>query len=759
MAKSLLIVESPAKARTINKYLGKDFDVIASVGHIKDLPKKDLSVDVENDFAPTYEVIKGKGQVIKEIRSKAKMAERVYLAPDPDREGEAIACHIAEEIKDKDKVFRVLFNEITKKAIIEALDNPLKLDYHRFEAQQARRILDRLVGYQISPILWDKVRRGLSAGRVQSVAVRLIAEREDLIRAFVSKEYWSVVAALEGGVPPAFEAKLLRIKGEKVDLSSKEETDRLLKGIEDAAYTITKITKKERKRNPSPPFITSTLQQEAARKLGFSAKKTMTLAQRLYEGIEFGTEGPVGLITYMRTDSTRIADEAMTEVRGYIGKTYGKEYLPKSPRHFKKKAKGAQDAHEAIRPTSMSQTPESAKKHLEKDAYRLYDLIWKRFVASQMSPAIFDQTAIDIEANDALFRATGSILRFPGFITLYQEGKDAVAKGKDDAEESEGDGAKLPDLKEGDALKLLSITPAQHFTEPPHRFTEATLVKELEEKGIGRPSTYAAIISNIQDREYVRLEKKNFFPTELGMLVNGLLVESFPDILDVEFTARMEKTLDEIEMGKEPWVHALKQFYKYFSPALAKAKKNMRNVKQEVVPTDIPCEKCGVMMVIKWGKAGEFIACPNYPECKNTSNFKRNEEGKIEIVVEELELTDEKCPKCKKPMVIRTGRYGRFLACSEYPECKGTKPITTGVKCPKCGQGEISERRSKKGKVFFGCTAYPKCDFASWDRPLPEKCPDCGAAFLVEKTTKRDGTTVRCLEKECGYSRSVEEQD
>lgn len=754
MAKSLLIVESPAKARTINRYLGKEFDVIASVGHIKDLPKKELAVDIKHDFAPRYEVIKGKGKIIKEIRNKAKYAEKVYLAPDPDREGEAIACHIAEEIKDKEKVFRVLFNEITKKAIVEAIRHPQKLDQHKFEAQQARRILDRLVGYQISPLLWDKVRRGLSAGRVQSVAVRLICEREKTIRAFVPVEYWSVAAKLEGSLPPQFEAKLFKIKGNKPALTSKEETDSLLDSIKNADFTVSGITKKERKRNPSPPFITSTMQQEAARKLGFSAKKTMMIAQRLYEGVDFGDEGPVGFITYMRTDSTRISDEVMTAVRDHIARKYGADYLPKSPRHFRK-AKGAQEAHEAIRPTSMERTPATVKKYLERDAFRLYELIWKRFVASQMSQAIFDQTAIDIKAAETLFRSTGSILRFPGFISLYQEGKD---EGKKETEESEGDGAKLPDLKEGETLKLLALDPAQHFTEPPPRFSEATLVKELEEKGIGRPSTYAAIISNIQDREYVRLEKKVFFPTELGMLVNDLMVDNFPDIVDVEFTARMEHRLDEIEEGKAPWVKALRQFYDHFSSTLANAREKMRDVKRQVIPTDIPCNKCGAMMVIKWGKAGEFLACPNYPECKNTSNFKRNADGKIEIVVEELETTEESCPKCNKPMVIRTGRYGRFLACSGYPECKGTKPLTTGVKCPQCGKGELSERRSRKGKVFYGCTEYPKCDFATWDRPLPEKCPDCGAPFIVEKSTKREGTIVMCLEKECGYKRKGDQK-
>jgi len=750
MAKSLLIVESPAKARTIKKYLGKGFEVLASVGHVKDLPKSTIGVDVANDFHPEYVTIKGKGAVIKEIKKAARAADKVFLAPDPDREGEAIAWHIADEIKDKDKICRVLFNEITKRGIEEAIKHPLELNQSKFEAQQARRILDRLVGYQISPILWDKVRRGLSAGRVQSVAVRVICEREKEILAFVSNEYWSVTADLEGRTPPPFEAKLSKVKGEKPSLGNEAQTNAVLKSIEGEDFTVIKVEKKARKKNPTPPFITSTLQQEAARKLGFSAKKTMMLAQRLYEGIDFGDEGPVGLITYMRTDSTHIADEAITELRGYIAKKYGDDYLPKAPKKYKV-SKSAQEAHEAIRPTSTEHTPDKARSLLERDQYRLYDLIWKRFIASQMNPAIMDQTAVDVAAGDAIFRATGSILRFPGFTSVYTEGKDS-----EDDDDKEG---LLPDLKEGEVLKLRGITPKQHFTEPPPRFSEATLVKELENKGIGRPSTYAAIISNIQDREYVSLEKKRFFPTELGMLVTELLIENFSDIMNIEFTAKMEDRLDEIEAGKTNWLTSMRQFYSGFELALANAKKSMRNVKRQEIPTEIVCDKCSANMVIKWGRNGEFLACPNYPDCKNTTNFQRTEEGKIEVVVEEPEVSEEKCPLCTKQMIIRRGRYGLFLACSDYPECKGTKPITTGVKCPKCDKGEISERRSKRGKVFYGCTEYPRCDFASWDRPFPEKCPDCDAPFLVEKTTKREGKTICCMNKTCGYKRIVAEQE
>ena len=748
MAKSLLIVESPAKARTIKKYLGKDFNVLASVGHVKDLPKSKLGVDIDNNFAPQYDVIKGKGAIIKNIKKEARAAEKVFLAPDPDREGEAIAWHIASEIKEKEKVTRVLFNEITKKGIEEAIKHPLPLDNDKFEAQQARRILDRLVGYQISPLLWDKVRRGLSAGRVQSVAVRVICEREMEIKAFVPQEYWSVTALLEGSNPPPVESKLVKIKGKKAELKSQDETDNLLRSIDGAQFVISKIDKKERKKNPSPPFITSTLQQDAARKLGFSAKKTMMLAQRLYEGLDFGSEGPVGLITYMRTDSTRIADEAIAEVRNFISEKFGTTFLPKEPRKYKS-SKSAQEAHEAIRPTSMKHTPELAKKHLERDQYRLYELIWNRFVASQTNPAIMDQTSIDITAGTAVFRTTGSVIRFPGFMAIYTEGKD-----QEDGSEKD---KILPHFSEGEVLKLIEISPKQHFTEPPPRFSEATLVKELEDKGIGRPSTYAAIISNIQDREYVHLDKKRFFPTELGMLVTSLLVDNFPEVMNVEFTAKMEGKLDEIEEGKADWLKAMKLFYESFSQALETAKVKMRDVKREEIPTDITCEKCGTNMVIKWGKMGEFLACPNYPECKNTHNFTRDDSGKLTIVVEELEFSDEKCPKCEKQMVIRRGKYGRFLACSSYPDCKGTKPFTLGIKCPDCGKGEVSEKRSRKGKIFYGCTEYPKCTFATWDRPLPEKCPLCDAVFLVEKESKKEGKVVRCLNKDCGYKRTSNE--
>lgn len=745
MPKSLIVVESPAKAKTISKYLGKDYVVKASVGHVKDLPKSKLGIDVEKGFQADYSVLKGKAKVVAEIKKAAKEADVIYLAPDPDREGEAIAWHIAEEIGAKKKVYRVLFNEITKSAIKEALKNPGQLDEDKYEAQQTRRILDRLVGYMISPILWEKVKMGLSAGRVQSVAVRVICDREREIKAFVPVEYWSVTAELEGKKPPVFEARLTHIKGKKADLKNEKNSKALVDGLKGASYKVTKIEKKERKRNPSPPFITSKLQQEASRKLRFTAKKTMMVAQKLYEGVELGEEGPTGLITYMRTDSTRVAGEAIASVRDFIVKKYGKEFLPKEPVQYKS-AKAAQEAHEAIRPTSLENVPAKVKEFLSKDEYNLYELVWNRFVASQMTPAILDQTSIDITANDATFRATGSIIKFQGFMSVYIEGKDT-----EDEEDKEG---RLPEMKEGETLKLVKLKPEQHFTEPPPRFSEATLVKELEEKGIGRPSTYAAIISTIQDKEYAKLEKRVFYPSELGLLVTDLLVKNFPLILDVEFTAQMEEKLDNIEEGKAKRLKVLKEFYAPFEKTIKAAKKDMRDVKKEEIPTDIVCEKCGSKMVVKWGRMGQFLACPNYPECKNTKNFKKDDSGKLEPVEQQVEATGENCPKCGKPMVIKTGRFGKFIACSDYPACKTTKAITTGVKCPDCGEGEITEKRSKKGKVFFSCSRWPDCKFATWNKPVGEKCPQCDATFLVEKYSKTEGNYIACIKEGCGYKKT-----
>lgn len=708
MAKSLVIVESPAKAKTINKFLGKDFIVLASVGHVKDLPKSKLGVEIENEFTPTYEVIKGKANTIKELKKAGKVAEKIYLAPDPDREGEAIAWHIAHEIdKKQEKTLRVLFNEITEKAVRDAIAHPISLDQHKFEAQQARRILDRLVGYQVSPILWDKVRRGLSAGRVQSVAVRLICDREREVLAFVPREYWSVTAELaEKEGQPSFHAKLAKKDGKKVELENEEQTNAVLNELKGADYTISSVKTKEVKRNPAAPFTTSKLQQEASRKLGFTAKKTMMLAQQLYEGVEIGKEGPVGLISYMRTDSTRISSEAIAAARTYIGAKYGADYLPEKPNVYKTKKK-SQDAHEAIRPTYFQHDPDSVKQYLSKDQLRLYSLIWNRFIACQMNPALIDQTRVQINAGAYSFSASGSTVKFPGFMAVYVEGKDV----EDEKEET------LPSLKEGAVLALVAIVPAQHFTQPPPRFTEATLVKELEENGIGRPSTYAAIISTIQDREYVLKDGRQLKPTELGFLVTDLLVESFPEILNVEFTAHMEEELDMIEEGTMEWRTTMDEFYGPFKVSLEKAKKEMKNVKAEETPTDIDCEKCGKQMVIKWGRKGKFLACSGYPDCKNTKDFKTEEDGKIVVVEREEQTVDTPCPKCGKPMLLKSGRFGRFLACSDYPECKTTLPVSTGIPCPNDDGGMLVERRTKRGRVFFSCSKYPKCDYATWQLP------------------------------------------
>ena len=767
MEKSLVIVESPAKAKTIKKYLGRGFSVIASVGHVIDLPVKELGVDVEKNFEPTYEVIRGKAKILKQITDAAAKMDTVYLAPDPDREGEAIAWHIAHEIrrsvkpagksKSKSKtessagpvIHRALFNEITAPAIKAAIAKPGTLDKNLFESQQARRILDRLVGYKISPILWEKVRRGLSAGRVQSVAVRIVCDREKEIAAFVPTEYWSIVALLEGSKAPRFEAKLIRIDGKDVELSNAEGSTAVVDELKKQTFLLTTIKRSERRRKPTPPFITSKLQQEAARKLGFTAKKTMALAQMLYEGIEIGDEGAFGLITYMRTDSVRVSDAAIGSVRDYIAAKYGKESLPDGPVVYQGK-KGAQDAHEAVRPTSLDHPPGKVEPYLERDAFRLYDLIWKRFVASQMNPAIYDQTAFDNTAGLLLLRATGQVLKFPGFMAVYFEGED------EEKEKDEEENPTLPNLTEGEKLKNHGIEPHQHFTQPPPRFTEASLVKELEERGIGRPSTYASIMGVIQEKGYVRKIEKRFFMAELGTMVNDLLVTSFPEILDVGFTAQMENELDEVEEGRLGWVDALKDFYGPFHKALATAKIKMKDIKRQQVATDIACEKCGKPMVIKWGRHGEFLACSAYPECRSTKEFVRSEEGVISI--KEAPTTDEKCEKCGSPMTVKRGRFGPFLACTNYPECKSTKSIGTGISCPECEKGKLVQKSSRNGRVFYGCDKYPACKCALWDKPVPGPCPKCHYPILVEKYSKKTGeSTVLCSKKECGYRREQEE--
>jgi len=752
MGKDLVIVESPAKAKTINKYLGDGYIVKASVGHVRDLPKQRLAVDIEHDFKPEYEVIRGKGKVMADIKKAAKTADKVYLAPDPDREGEAIAWHVAEELGvPADKVFRVLFNEITARAITEAMKHPGKIDLNKVDAQQARRVLDRIVGYQVSPLLWKKVKRGLSAGRVQSVALRLVCEREREISAFVSNEYWSITAHLNAKLPPPFTARLSKSSGKKLDMlgiKDEAQASSILREIEGKGFVVAAVDRKEKKQHPVPPFTTSKLQQEGARKLRFTAKKTMMVAQQLYEGLEIGSEGAVGLITYMRTDSTRVAGEAVKEARDYIGAKYGPTFLPAKPPVYASQKK-AQEAHEAVRPTSVLRDPESVKQYLDKDQLALYRLIWNRFVASQMNPAILEMTGADIESGSYTFRATGAVVKFQGFMAVYTEDKDEEKT----EEEKADDERTLPPLSVGDKLALDKLVPKQHFTQPPPRYTEASLVKDLEEKGIGRPSTYAAIMSTIVDREYVEKKQTAFHPTELGVIVNDLLVESFPDVFDVAFTAKMEDELDGVEEGRAGWVDTVRGFYGPFEKALITAQKGMRNLKREETPTEIPCDKCGKLMVIKWGRNGKFLACPGYPECKNTRELPEELGGAPgERVEKPVETTDEVCPKCGSPMAVKSGRFGKFLACSAYPKCKTTKPISLGVACPKegCG-GFLNERRTKGGKSFFGCSNYPKCDFATWDRPVSRKCPDCGSLYLVEKYTKKDGAKVVCPNKECSY--------
>jgi DNA topoisomerase-1 len=758
---ALVIVESPAKAKTIKKYLGSGYTVKASVGHVKDLPKKKMGIDIEHGFQPEYVVIDGKNKVLAEIKEAAKHAQRVLLAPDPDREGEAIAWHIAEEVRESNpNIQRVLFNEITKKAINEAIGKPMALDVKKFESQQARRILDRLVGYQISPVLWTKVKRGLSAGRVQSVAVRLVAEREQEIAAFKPEEYWTIETTVEGQAPPPFTAKFSKLDGKKAELVHEGQAREVVDIIKGADLKVSSVERKERRKNPPPPFITSKLQQEASSKLRYSPKRTMGLSQRLYEGVEVGEDGLVGLITYMRTDSVRISDDAMTEVRAFIADKYGAPFLPAEPIVYKTK-KGAQDAHEAIRPTSLKYDPETVRKawaagggggrdeRESEDLLKLYTLIWNRFVACQMVAAVFDQTAIDIAAGRAELRASGQVMKFPGFLSVYAETVE-------DAANEDETGAALPEVREGEAIKLLETRPEQHFTQPPPRFSEATLVKELEEKGIGRPSTYAAILSTVQDRGYVEKKEGRLHPTELGVMVNGLLVKSFPAIVSTDFTAQMEEQLDQVEEGQADWVKLLQEFYDPFKLDLEKAKIEMRDLKREEQTTDEVCEKCGKPMVIKWGRNGHFLACTGYPECRNTKEFTRNSDGSLTIV-STTRPSDQVCPTCSSPMLIKRGRFGEFLACSRYPECKTTSPISLGVDCPKGCGGYLTEKRSRRGKVFFGCSNYSKtqCDFVSWDRPLPQPCPKCGAKFVVQKVSKA-GTRIRCLNEGCDYTADPE---
>ncbi len=752
MSKSLLIVESPTKAKTLERYLGKDFIVKASVGHIKDLPKNKLGIDLEQDFQPEYQVIRGKKKVIKELNDAIAKADAVYLGPDPDREGEAIAWHIAEEIDSNSKpIYRVLFYELTHNAILEALKKPHELNRSLYDAQQSRRILDRLVGYLISPILWLKVKRGLSAGRVQSVALRLICNREREIQAFEPEEYWTIGADLmpvptaEDAVdspPSGFRAQLWRCRKKKCHITSGDQAGELVETLQKLDYQVQKVTRKKRRRSPAPPFITSTLQQDAARKLRYSAKRTMSVAQRLYEGIELGEDGAVGLITYMRTDSTRLSDEAVQGARQYIERTWGKDYVPSKANVYKAKS-AAQDAHEAIRPTDVERSPESVAAYLSKEQLDLYTLIWKRFVACQMKPAIIAQTTIDVAAGEYILRATGSMIEFPGFMTLYVESQD---NGDGDAEGKEG---WLPEVVEGQEVRLEKLDPKQHFTQPPPRFSEASLIKELEEQGIGRPSTYAAIVFTILEREYVTLQKQRLHPTELGLLVNGLLVDNFPNIMDVEFTARMEKSLDEIGRDEYPYLQLLQEFYSQFAKTLASAETNMLNLKSEGWPTDLECPQCQHPLHIKWSRNGPFIACSSYPDCTFTADYERDEKGGLRLLTDRS--TGETCEKCGKPMVLKRGRYGQFLACSGYPECRNTRAVSTGIPCPREGcDGELVERVSKKGRRFYGCNRYPKCTTLFWQQPVKEPCPLCGSPVLLERQTKK-GVKKVCPNADCSY--------
>ena len=744
MGKQLIIVESPAKVKTIKKFLGPQYMVQASVGHVRDLPSSSLGVDEANDFAPHYEVIENKKNVVVELRAAAAKADTVYLAPDPDREGEAIAWHVAELIRDKARdIKRIQFNEITAKAVREALERPRELNGHLFDAQQARRVLDRLVGYKISPLLWKTIKRGISAGRVQSVALRLIVEREAEREAFRPEEYWLFKALLAADAPPPFKADLVRINGKKAVISNAEQADSLEAALRDKPFVVESVEEKERERAPQPPFITSTLQQAANQRLSYTAKRTMNIAQRLYEGVELGDRGLTALITYMRTDSTRIADEARQAARDFIIQTFGENHLPKKARVYKAKG-GAQDAHEAIRPVDVNITPDMVKQHLPPEQYNLYRLIWSRFVASQMAGARFHDTTALIACAHTLWRAKGERLLFPGFLAVLPRG----------AEEAD---AELPPLAAGQTLTLDRLNKEQKFTQPPARYSEASLVRELEERGIGRPSTYAAIISTLQDRDYVQLTERHFVPTDLGRVVCRQLVEHFARLMDVGFTAQMEEGLDKVAEGGENWVDLMRAFAADFNPTLEAAAKNMQSLKGGL-PADLPCPECGKPLLIKFGKAGAFLACSAYPDCRYTSNFARTEDGRVEAVAQEKPQYEKvgQCPRCGKDLVIKKSRTGsRFIACTGYPACDYAAPFSTGVPCPRCGKGGLVEKSSRRGKIFYSCDQYPQCDFALWDKPVPGPCPRCDSPYLVEKKS-RDGVRVICPVKGCGY---VKEDD
>ena len=759
MAKSLLIVESPTKAKTLQKYLGKEYDVRSTKGHVRDLPKNELGVDVEQEFHPKYVTIVGKAKVISELKKAAAGVPDIYLGPDPDREGEAIAWHIAEALGEENHAFhRVLLLELTQKAIKEALANPVALNRARFESQQARRILDRLVGYQLSPLLWRKVKAGLSAGRVQSVALRILVDREKIILAFIPEEYWTLTACFEAKKPPRFEARLVKHRGKDIKPQNVSEVEGILDDLEKADFQVARVEKKPQRRNPAPPFITSSMQMEANRKLRFSPQNTMRLAQRLYEGLDLGDEGPVGLITYMRTDSTRVSKEALDGVRRFIGATFGDKFLPKAPHRYKS-PKGAQEAHEAIRPTDVNRRPEDVRKFLKKDELALYELIWRRFVASQMAAALFQLTTVEVAAGDYLFKATASVMTFPGFTTLYQE-----------ATEEEEKQEKLPSLKQGESLNLIDFDPQQHFTKPPPRYTEASLIKELEVQGIGRPSTYATILSNLLNRDYVLKIRTRLRPTELGMAVSDLLVENFPDIMNPKFTAHLEGDLDRIAEGEVSWIDIMREFYGPFDQELKEAKTKMPRIPG--VPTGIPCPKCQKELLIRWGRAGEFLGCSAYPDCDFTSDIQRDNQGDIVPPAKEqpgaasqggkAAATGLTCPECGKELLVRRGPKGEFFGCSGYPRCRFTqnlawsadgKPIpaesgetSSGPPCPQEGcTGHLVKRRSRRG-FFYGCSRYPKCSFTLNHPPVETPCPQCQFPWLRKK-----GKKLLCPKDTCDY--------
>ncbi len=742
---ALVIVESPTKARTIGKYLGSGYEVKATIGHVRDLPTRELGVDVDQNFTPTYVTIKGKTKTLADIKKAAKSASSVYLATDPDREGEAIAWHVADQLQTSAPVHRVLFEEITRDAVHKAMEEPTEIDSRKVDAQQARRILDRLVGYKASPILWKSVKTGLSAGRVQTVALRLIVEREREIRAFKPLEYWSI-EALCAKDSQTFEASLHKIDGHKPQLHNESEAKAVVQALRAVPFVVSKVEKRQRRKRPAAPFTTSTMQQEAAKKLGFSSRRTMRAAQDLYEGIEVGEEGPVGLITYMRTDSVRVSDAALFAVRNFISKEYGKRYLPDGPNSYTARAARVQDAHEAIRPTDVHRRPDEIQRYLEPDQFKLYQLIWQRFVASQMNPAVYDMTIVDFDLGRYLVRASGSVLVFDGYHVLYFEGREAEeGKTMDDL-------PPIPPLAAGDRVEVREITPNQHFTEPPPRYSEASLVKELERLGIGRPSTYSAIISTLTAREYVRNEQRRFFPTELGETVEKVMVSKFPEIFNVEFTSEMETELDRIEEAELEWHAVLHNFYGPFIRALEAIDINALVMEAHGLGdlAKEKCPSCGSKISLRTGRFGPFIACTRYPDgCRYTKPLKKDKVPD--------RPSDEKCHLCGSPMVIKTGRFGEFLACTTYPKCKGTRSVSLGMRCPKCAEGDLTQRRTKRGKAFWGCVRYPACDFSTWNQPVAETCPVCKWVGMEKKVSKTEGQIRTCLK--CGHNIVVAEAE